>query len=102
MARGAFWIASFAGQRLRNLVTRPYASLVVLVGRRGRHRMVTADGPVTLYTLEAVRGRLEDAWSASHGGRESWPTWAATMLELRPERVYSYESPAYEAGADAG
>jgi hypothetical protein len=84
---GAFWIASVAGQRLRNLEIRPHASLVVTEGGRGDHRMVLAEGPVSLHLLEQVQPWLEAPWVARHG---AWPKWAATMIELRPDRVFSY------------
>ena len=90
--REAFWIATVEGARLRNLRTRPYASLVVMEGdERARHRAVIAEGPVIIHErariveADAVFG---DAWRARHG---SAPSWAAAMLELRPERIFSFD-----------
>jgi nitroimidazol reductase NimA-like FMN-containing flavoprotein (pyridoxamine 5'-phosphate oxidase superfamily) len=89
--RGAFWIATVRGARLRNVQSRPYASLVIMEGdERPRHAAVVAEGPVRVHDLAAVQGdRLfwED-WRRRHGGA---PAWAVAMLELQPERVYSFD-----------
>jgi hypothetical protein len=85
---GAFWIASIAGARLRNLGTRPYASLVVAVGGRGTHRMLLVDGPVRIHDRQALATRLDPIWRERHG---SAPTWATAFVELRPERLFSYD-----------
>jgi nitroimidazol reductase NimA-like FMN-containing flavoprotein (pyridoxamine 5'-phosphate oxidase superfamily) len=89
---GAFWIATVAGTRLRNLRARPYASIVVADGDvRAQHRAVIAEGPVTIHDgndLAAVSAEFAREWHARHG---SLPAWAAALLELRPERVFSFD-----------
>lgn len=90
--RGAFWIATLEGARLRNLRLRPYASIVIMDGdERPRHRAVIAEGAVVIH--EGARAGEADrlfgeSWRLRHG---SDPTWAAAMLELRPERVFSFD-----------
>jgi pyridoxamine 5'-phosphate oxidase-like protein len=87
----AFWIATVAGLRLRNLRANPWASLVLTDGQRAaRHSALTAEGPVTLHegtAFEAVRERLDEGWRARHGRA---PDWAVAFIELRPERILSY------------
>ena len=85
---GAFWIASIAGARLRNLRATPYASLVIAVGARGAHRTVAVDGPVRIHDRQALASRLDPIWVERHG---SAPTWATAFVELRPERLFSYD-----------
>ena len=90
--RDAFWIATVEGARLRNLRTRPYASLVVMEGdARARHRAVIAEGPVIIHEgariVETDPG-FGNAWRARHGRA---PNWAAAMLELRPKRIFSFD-----------
>lgn len=90
----AFWIATVAGVRLRNLRAVPWASLVLSEGQRGGgHRALTAEGPVRLHenaAFDGVRARLDEAWVTRHG-RD--PDWATAFLELRPERLFSHRSP---------
>ena len=89
---GAFWIATVAGARVRNLRASPHAALVISEGERGNHRAVRAEGGVTLHeddALVAVRKKLDAAWEARQG---SVPEWAAAFVELRPETLYSYDS----------
>jgi len=89
---GAFWIATVAGTRLRNLRARPYASIVVADGDvRVQHRAVIAEGPVTIHDgndLATVSAEFAREWRARHG---SVPAWAAALLELCPERVFSFD-----------
>jgi len=89
---GAFWIATVAGARLRNLRARPYASIVVADGDvRPQHRAVIAEGPVTVHEgndFAAVSTEFAGEWRARHG---SPPTWAAALVALRPERVFSFD-----------
>jgi hypothetical protein len=89
----AFWVGTVDGVRLRNLRAVPWASLVVTDGQRdGRHRALTAEGPVRLHegpAFAAARQRLDDAWADRHGKP---PDWAAAFVELRPERVFSHRS----------
>lgn len=88
---GAFWIATVASVRLRNLRTNPWASLVLTDGQRaGRHSALTAEGPATLHegaAFEAVRARFDEGWRTRHGQA---PDWAVAFIELRPERILSY------------
>ncbi len=89
---GAFWIATVEGARLRNLRTRPYASIVITEGDvRAHHRAVVAEGPVRLCEvreLAAMDPGFADQWRARHG---ALPTWAAALVELRPERLFSFD-----------
>lgn len=90
--RGAFWIATVEGARLRNVRSRPYASIVIMEGdERPRHRAVIAEGAVVIHDGACV-GEADrlfgENWRTRHG---SDPTWAAAMLELRPERVFSFD-----------
>ena len=96
VADGAFWIGTVEGRRLRNLRTQPWASLVVMEGDAdpevdGRpHRAVTVEGPTHLHEGGAFRSTyasLEDRWLARHGQA---PDWAVALVELRPERIFSY------------
>jgi nitroimidazol reductase NimA-like FMN-containing flavoprotein (pyridoxamine 5'-phosphate oxidase superfamily) len=90
--RSVFWIATVAGTRLRNLRAQPYASIVITEGDvRAHHRAVVAEGPVRLYDLRdlaAMDPGLADHWRARHG---ALPTWAAALVELRPDRVFSFD-----------
>lgn len=87
---GAFWFATVSGLRLRNLRATGWASLVVMEDEP--HRALTAEGPVALYEGEDFRSAFEplrDSWLDRHGGE---PDWAVALVELRPERVFSYAS----------
>ena len=89
---GAFWIATVAGARVRNLKASPHAALVISEGERGNHRAVRVEGPVTLHeeeALAAVRKKLDAAWEERQG---AVPDWAAAFIELQPESIYSYDS----------
>jgi nitroimidazol reductase NimA-like FMN-containing flavoprotein (pyridoxamine 5'-phosphate oxidase superfamily) len=90
---GSFWVATVEGLRLRNLRSTPWASLVLFDGQRGeQHRALTAEGPVHLHEdaeLAAARDWLDEQWAARHG---SAPAWAAALIELLPEHVFSYGS----------
>lgn len=98
---GAFWVATVAGLRLRNLRAVPWASLVVMEGERdedepqerGRpHVAVTAEGTVRLHEGEAMRAALESLaaeWRRRHG---DLPGWAVALAELRPERLFSHDA----------
>jgi nitroimidazol reductase NimA-like FMN-containing flavoprotein (pyridoxamine 5'-phosphate oxidase superfamily) len=91
---GAFWVASVEGRRLRNLRTIPWASLVLFDRQPGGlHRALTAEGRVRLWEgddFAAVRRRLDPAWTSRH---EKAPDWAVALVELRPERIFSYGGP---------
>jgi pyridoxamine 5'-phosphate oxidase-like protein len=90
--RGAFWIATVRGARLRNVRWRPYASIVVMEGDvRPQHRAVIAEGVVIIHEGAAI-GEADPAFGENWRMRfGSDPTWAAAMLELRPERVFSFD-----------
>src|SRR5207248_3147030 len=81
----AFWFATVAGGRLRNLEREPWASVVVSEGEGSAHRAVAADGPVTIHR-EPPTGLLA-LWEERFGSN---PEWAAAWLELQPERLFSY------------
>jgi hypothetical protein len=82
---GAFWFATVAGGRLRNLERSPWASVVVSDGEEEAHRAVAADGPVTVHA-EPPAGLLAP-WEQRFGSR---PGWAVAWLELQPARLFSY------------
>jgi hypothetical protein len=92
---GAFWFATVAGLRLRNLAAHPWAALVVMegdadVGEVGQpHVALTAEGRTTLHELDDWR-RFETEWLRRHADP---PTWAAALVELRPERLFSHAAP---------
>jgi hypothetical protein len=87
---GAFWFATVAGGRLRNLEGRPWASVVVSEGEGGGHRATAADGQVTVH--EQPPAALLARWEQRFGSR---PEWAAAWLELRPQRLFSYVGDAF-------
>jgi hypothetical protein len=98
VAGGALWFGTVAGLRLRNLKAIPWASLVVMEGNRDAdepgdeppHRAFTAEGPIVLHEGEAFAAAfrpLTETWLARHGHE---PDWAVALVELRPERVFSY------------
>jgi predicted nuclease with RNAse H fold len=82
---GAFWFATVAGGRLRNLERSAWASVVVAEGEGAAHRAVAADGPVEIH--ERPPTGLLARWEQRFG---SQPEWAVAWLELRPERLFSY------------
>jgi nitroimidazol reductase NimA-like FMN-containing flavoprotein (pyridoxamine 5'-phosphate oxidase superfamily) len=84
VSAGALWFATVAGARLRNLERTPYASVVVMEGEGDDHLAVLAEGPVTLHSPAS---RLHDLWEERFGTR---PDWAATFIEMRPERLFSH------------
>lgn len=92
---GSFWFATVEGLRLRNLRATGWAAIVVMEGggvdRAGpAHRAVTAEGPTVLYEgddFAAAFESLREAWLARHGRP---PDWAVALVELRPERLFSY------------
>lgn len=89
---GSFWFATAPSLRLRNLTAQPWASLVVMegdadVGEVGQpHIALTAEGPTTLHDVEHWL-TFESEWLRRHTDP---PTWAAALVELRPERVFSH------------
>jgi hypothetical protein len=90
--KGAFWFASVRGARLRNLLARPYASVVIMEGEGLSHRAVIAEGPVVLHEIRdetSVADEFRRRWSSQHG---SVPVWAAATIELHPDRLFSYDA----------
>ena len=87
---GAFWFATVAGGRLRNLERRAWASVVVSEGEGNAHRAIAADGPVEIHELPPAG--LLARWEERFG---SQPEWAVAWLELRPERLFSYPASAF-------
>jgi hypothetical protein len=89
---GAFWFATVAGLRLRNLKAHPWAALAVMegdadVGETGQpHVALTAEGPATLHPVDDWR-LFEAEWLRRHTDP---PTWAEALVELRPERLFSH------------
>jgi nitroimidazol reductase NimA-like FMN-containing flavoprotein (pyridoxamine 5'-phosphate oxidase superfamily) len=83
----AFWFATVAGARLRNLERTPWVSVVIDDGSVGTHRAVAVDGPVAI-TADPGPAML-DLWERRHGSRGEW---AAAWLELQPERLISYSA----------
>jgi hypothetical protein len=98
---GGVWIATLESVRLRNLRRLPYASLVIAEGdARSRHRTLIAEGPTTIHEgLDILDGSADfsAAWRKRHDGA---PDWAVAMIELRPDKVFSFDGP-LEARAHA-
>ena len=89
--KAAFWIASVKGARVRNLRFKPYASIVVIEGEGKAHRAVIAEGPVKLHPaaeLLETQKVFAELWQRRN---DSPPTWAYVFIELRPERLFSYD-----------
>ncbi len=88
----AFWFATVAGLRLRNLAAHPWAALAVMegdadVGEVGQpHIALTAEGPATLHEIGDWR-LFETEWLRRHADP---PIWAVALVELRPERLFSH------------
>jgi len=89
---GAFWFATVAGLRLRNLKAQPWAALVIMegdadVGEVGQpHVALTVEGPVVLHPIDDWH-LFETEWLRRHTDP---PTWAVALAELRPERLFSH------------
>jgi len=89
---GAFWFATVAGLKLRNLKAQPWAGIVVMegdadVGELGQqHVALTAEGRVTLHPIDKWHA-FETEWLRRHTDP---PTWAAALAELHPERLFSH------------
>jgi nitroimidazol reductase NimA-like FMN-containing flavoprotein (pyridoxamine 5'-phosphate oxidase superfamily) len=91
---GSFWFATVEGLRLRNLRMTAWATVVVMEGSEvdggPAHRAVTAEGPTVLYEGDEFAVAFEplrEAWLGRHGRP---PDWAVALVELRPERLFSY------------
>jgi general stress protein 26 len=90
VAGGAFWFGTVKGLRLRNLRASPWASLVVMEGEGDEHIALTAEGPVSLHEgdqRDAAFEPLRERWIELH---EHAPDWADALVELHPERLFSY------------
>jgi hypothetical protein len=89
VAGGAFWFATVAGLRLKNLRATRWASLVVIENEPD-HVALTAEGPVTVYEGDAFTrafAPLRERWLERH---KHGPDWASALVEVMPERVFSY------------
>jgi general stress protein 26 len=89
---GTLWFASVQGARLRNLRARPYASVVIMDGEGTAHRAVIAEGPVLLHEVASADPLPEEfrqRWMDRHG---ALPSWAAALIEIRPDRLFSYDA----------
>lgn len=89
---GAFWFASVRGARLRNLRARPYASVVIMDGEGSVHRAVIAEGPAVLHEVrgpDPLPEEFRQRWMGRHG---ALPSWAAALIEIRPDRLFSYDA----------
>lgn len=89
---GSFWFASVAGQRLRNLRHVPYLAVVISEGDGGEHKLLTAEGSAILHPVTA---ELAACWADRH---DEEPSWATTMIEVAPERLFSYQARAKPQG----
>jgi len=83
---GSFWFASVAGQRLRNLRHVSYLALVISEGDGGDHKLLTAEGAAILHPVTA---ELAACWANRH---HEDPAWATTMIQVTPERLFSYQA----------
>ena len=83
---GSFWFASVAGQRLRNLRHVSYLAVVISEGDGGDHKLLTAEGTAILHPVTA---ELAACWADRH---DEDPTWATTMIEVTPQRLFSYSA----------
>jgi len=89
---GAFWFATVAGLRLRNLKAQPWAALVIMEGDAGvgevgqPHVALTVEGPVVLHPIDDWH-LFETEWLRRHTDP---PTWAVALAELCPERLFSH------------
>jgi len=94
---GAFWIASVEGVRTRSLRARSYAVLVVTEGEGPSHRAVIVEGRVRLLEggADSMPDGLRALWIIRHG---SEPTWAAVFIELRPDRLFSFDASKESSG----
>ena len=87
-----FWFASVRGARLRNLRSRPYASVVIMEGEGPAHRAVIAEGPAVLHEVRTAGPLTEgfrERWMDRHG---TVPSWAVALIEIRPDRLFSYDA----------
>lgn len=88
----AFWVASARGARLRNLRANLSASIVIMEGEDEAHRAVIAEGPVTLHptgTLQTMPAAFQALVQKRLGDVIAWAT---ALIELRPERLFSYDA----------
>ncbi len=94
----AFWMASARGARTRNLRVHPYGSIVIMEGEDKAHRAVIAEGQVMTYEKPDLGARREELWAVWQARHRHLPDWATLLIELRPERFFSYDA-TVEVGA---
>ncbi|HJR45691.1 MAG TPA: pyridoxamine 5'-phosphate oxidase family protein [Actinomycetota bacterium] len=83
-----FWLPTMEGTaRARNLASTPYASIVVADGDGADHKAVLAEGRTEL--VARPEPAAVDAWNARDG---RLPEWASRWIELRPEKLFSYDA----------
>jgi nitroimidazol reductase NimA-like FMN-containing flavoprotein (pyridoxamine 5'-phosphate oxidase superfamily) len=89
---GAFWIASVEGAKARNLRNRAWASIVIMEGEPAtKHIAIIAEGSAKLYEgseFARIRDKLIEVWEKKH---DSKLEWANLLIELKPERIFSYD-----------
>lgn len=71
--KGAFWVASVRGARVRNLRVKPYAVIVVAEGEGKSHRAVIAEGPVNLHPPATLRAMPEEFQALGRQDRQGCP-----------------------------
>jgi hypothetical protein len=91
---GRFWLPAIGGaQRVRNVVSEPFASLLITEGEDQEHVAVWIEGPAAVHDGEDGRsileGWLRQAWTERYG---SALLWAETIIELVPTRVLSHKA----------
>ena len=90
--RGAFWVASVEGTKVRNLRSKPWASIVIFEGEPPvPHQAVMAEGPANVHAASVLGtlGPLAERWDERHGRK---PDWASALIELTPETLFSYDA----------
>ena len=87
-----FWMPTMGGTaRARNLRHQPYAAVVVADGDGADHKAVLSEGAVAL--VPAPEPNAVTAWQ-ERGAK--LPEWADVWIELRPEKLFSYDAGAPE------
>jgi hypothetical protein len=67
----------------------------VIDGEAGNHRAVVAEGYVKLHEGSGMKKIIEDiefkeSWERKMGESSSRLDWASMLIELNPERLFSY------------
>jgi nitroimidazol reductase NimA-like FMN-containing flavoprotein (pyridoxamine 5'-phosphate oxidase superfamily) len=90
--KDSFWVGSVGGVRVRNLQSHPWASVVVMEGEPPKeHRAVIGEGPVKLHDASELKNSLRglaELVKQKHGNELDWAT---VIIELNPERLFSYD-----------